>query len=253
MPPRRTDVPPLQARGISVRYGGLLAVDNVSIHADPGEIVGIMGTNGAGKTTLFDVLSGRSRPTAGSVYLYGQDITRRSPHRRARLGLGRTFQQAKLFDDLTVTEVVGLASRGGQRRRLANGSAHRPDLCQSTLETVGLLDHGEHYAAELSTGSRRLVELACVIALGAKVLLLDEPTAGFTLGEVDEFVGVLRDLRDSNGVTIVVIDHDVAMMSKLAERLYVMESGQVIAEGGPNVLHDDPRVLSAYIGATTAS
>ncbi len=251
---------PLQAHGVRVSYGGLLALDDVSVYARPGEIVGIMGTNGAGKTTLFDVLSGRIRPVEGAVHLYGQDITRQPSHRRARLGLGRTFQQARLFDDLTVIDAVQIAVEGGsdpgrppadtgraEARRIRRGRAS----AHAALTMVGLHDQRHRYAGELSTGTRRLVELACVAALGAKVLLLDEPTAGFTQAEVDEFVVVLRNLRDTTGVTLVVIDHDVPMMIDLAERLYVLEAGRVIAEGSSMILNDDPRVVATYLGTTT--
>jgi ABC-type branched-subunit amino acid transport system ATPase component len=117
------------------------------------------------------------------------------------------------------------------------------------LRMVGLESYRHRYAGELSTGTRRLVEVACVAALGARVLLLDEPTAGFTQGEVEEFVTVLRALRDTTGVTLIVIDHDVPMMVDLAERLYVLEAGRLLAEGSPSILHDDPRVAAAYLGA----
>lgn len=254
-PPPGDDVP-LRADGVRVSYGGLVALDDVSIYAHRAEIVGIMGTNGAGKTTLFDVLSGRVRPVDGAVHLHGRDITRQPSHRRARLGLGRTFQQARLFDDLTVLDAVQIAVDGGGRS--GGGNGHHDDLtgkvrgsrdsASATLHMVGLHEYRHRYAGELSTGTRRLVELACVTALGAEVLLLDEPTAGFTPAEVEEFVAVLRNLRDTTGATLVVIDHDVPMMSDLVERLYVLEAGRVIAEGSSAILKDDQRVVAAYLG-----
>jgi ABC-type branched-subunit amino acid transport system ATPase component/ABC-type branched-subunit amino acid transport system permease subunit len=253
---------PLRAEGVRVRYGGLIALDDVSIHARRSEIVGIMGTNGAGKTTLFDVLSGRIRPVGGAVHLHGRDITNQSSHGRARLGLGRTFQQARLFDDLTVLDTVQIAVDGRGQRGVdvsshnGNGGGHPLDrgreAASATLHMIGLHEHRHRYAGELSTGTRRLVELACVAALGADVLLLDEPTAGFTPAEVDEFVEVLRNLRDTTGVTLVVIDHDVPMMTDLAERLYVLEAGRVIAEGSSAILSDNPRVVAAYLGGVAA-
>ena len=261
-PARRAsgDDVPLRADGVRVSYGGLLALDNVSIYAHRAEIVGIMGTNGAGKTTLFDVLSGRVRPVDGSVHLHGRDITRQPSHRRARLGLGRTFQQARLFDDLTVLDAVQIAVDGGgqvspgngQQVRLGGRMRNSRGSANATLNMVGLHEYRHRYAGELSTGTRRLVELACVTALGAEVLLLDEPTAGFTQGEIEEFVAVLRNLRDTTGATLVVIDHDVPMMIDLVERLYVLEAGRVIAEGSSAILRDDQRVVAAYLGGETA-
>jgi ABC-type branched-subunit amino acid transport system ATPase component/ABC-type branched-subunit amino acid transport system permease subunit len=261
-PPTGDDVP-LRADGVRVSYGGLVALDDVSIYAGRSEIVGIMGTNGAGKTTLFDVLSGRVRPANGAVHLYGRDITRQPSHRRARLGLGRTFQQARLFDDLTVLDAVQIAVEGGGRGSDRGSNGNHPqirhrlgrgrDSASATLQMIGLHEHRHRYAGELSTGTRRMVELACVTALGADVLLLDEPTAGFTPAEVEEFVVVLRNLRDTTGATLVVIDHDVPMMTELAERLYVLEAGRVIAEGSSAILNDDPRVVAAYLGSEAAT
>jgi ABC-type branched-subunit amino acid transport system ATPase component/ABC-type branched-subunit amino acid transport system permease subunit len=254
---------PIRASGISMRYGGLQALDDVSIHAHAGEILGVMGPNGAGKTTLFDTLSGQVRPTDGEVYLDGVDITGLSAHQRARRGLGRTFQQAKLFDDLTVLEALHLALQADTPSNsltamLGMPTARRSGRARqsSASDLIEMLDLGEfrhRYVSELSTGTRRLAELGCVAALGARVLLLDEPTAGFAHQEVERFIDVVRRLRAHLDATIVVIDHDVPMMLELTDRLYVLDLGVVIAEGSPSLLYENERVAAAYLGdaATT--
>jgi ABC-type branched-subunit amino acid transport system ATPase component/ABC-type branched-subunit amino acid transport system permease subunit len=254
---------PIRASRISMRYGGLQALDDVSIHAHSGEILGVMGPNGAGKTTLFDTLSGQVRPSAGEVYLDGVDITGLSAHQRARRGLGRTFQQAKLFDDLTVLEALHLALQADTPSNSLTAMLGMPTARRSgrarqaaAIDLIDMLDLGEfrhRYVSELSTGTRRLAELGCVAALGAKVLLLDEPTAGFAHQEVERFVDVVRRLRAHLEATIVVIDHDVPMMLELTDRLYVLDLGVVIAEGSPSLLYENERVAAAYLGdaATT--
>jgi ABC-type branched-subunit amino acid transport system ATPase component len=250
---RSTDVP-LRADHIDVHYGGLQALADVSICASDGEIVGLMGPNGAGKTTLFDTLSGRLRPDRGSVHLNGDNVTHVAAYARARLGLGRTFQQARLFDDLTLLEVMHLALRCPAPPG-SNGAVDRPRSSRARtavagdiVDLLGLGPWRHRYVTELSTGTRRQAELACVAALGSSVLLLDEPTAGFAQPEVLRFVEALRSLRAYLGATVVVIDHDVPMMLSLADRLYVLEAGVVIAEGPPDVVRNDQRVMAAYTG-----
>ena len=256
--PADTDVPPLEATGVTVRYGGLIAVNNVSIVVRDNEIVGLMGPNGAGKTTLFDVLSGLQRPTAGTVRLHGVDVTGEPPYKRARMGLGRSFQQARLFEDLTLLDAVQVALEHDMPSRSATSvlglpGARRRDRARreaaaAVLTELGLREHLDRRVAELSTGMRRMAEVACVSALGARVLLLDEPTAGFNSHETEQFADVIRRLRDERGLTIVVIDHDVPMMRTLVDRLYVLAIGRVIAEGSPDVLSSDEGVLEAYMG-----
>ncbi|MFI5040587.1 MAG: ATP-binding cassette domain-containing protein [Acidimicrobiales bacterium] len=243
----RVGAPSISADEVVVRYGGVIALNKVSIHAAPGEIVGLMGTNGAGKTTLFDVLSGRLKPYAGVVRFEDREITSWSPHRRARVGFGRTFQQARLFDGLTLQEAVTLAHERA-RRPDGSGSRRADPRVGEILDMLGLTRHAHHFAGELSTGSRRLGELACVTALGSRLLLLDEPTAGFVPAEVEEFCQALRVLRVHLGATVIVIDHDVPMMARLVDRLYVLEAGVVLAEGAPSILEEDERVVAAYLG-----
>jgi ABC-type branched-subunit amino acid transport system ATPase component/ABC-type branched-subunit amino acid transport system permease subunit len=255
--------PPLAAEDVSVRFGGLRALDGVSIRADDGEIVGLMGPNGAGKTTLFDVLSGNLRSSGGRVLLAGRDVTALPPNRRAKLGVGRTYQQARLFGDLTVLESVTIALECHHRSRLvlAMGGwpgetrAERARL-QRAAEVLDLLDLTEYTyrpVSELPTGLRRMAELACVIALEPSILLLDEPTAGFTPRETASFGTIIQDVRRYLGATIIVIDHDVPMMRNLVDRVYVLAVGEVIAEGPPALLDSDEHVAEVFLGGRLRS
>ena len=249
---------PLRAESITVRFGGLIAVDDVTIEARPGEIVGLVGPNGAGKTTLFDVLSGQVHPRGGRVILQGLDVTSCRPERRASLGLGRTFQEARLFPDLSLAEAFKVALESKERSEPipallglppARQAERAKDLrADELLDMLGLEPFARRNCAELSTGTRRLSELGCMLAMGSRVLLLDEPTAGIAQREVEAFTPVLREIRDHLDATIVVIDHDIPMITELVDRLYVMSVGRVIAEGDPRILRTDPTVIAAYLG-----
>ncbi|HEY5874289.1 MAG TPA: branched-chain amino acid ABC transporter permease/ATP-binding protein [Ilumatobacteraceae bacterium] len=251
---------PIEAIDISVHFGGLKAVDSVSIVAHYGEILGLMGPNGAGKTTLFDVLSGNIRADAGRVYFQGADVTGLPPHRRARVGLGRTYQQARLFGELTTVESVSVAlDRQRRSSFMSSAMAALPTMPRADrrlrAEAVGILElldidsYADRTVAELPTGIRRIAELACVIGLRPSVLLLDEPTAGFTAREIASFLEVVHVVRTMLDATIVMIDHDIHVMRDVADRLYVLAAGQVIAEGPPSVLETDDAVRDVYTGA----
>ena len=255
---RAPGVPALEAQLITVRFGGNIAVDEASIAVRPGEIVGIVGPNGAGKTTLFDVLSGNLRPASGKVLLHGQDITDLHPEQRARLGLGRTFQQGRMFDGMTVLECVQVAlERVAPTEALPAVLAlppswdaeRRKDIrAKELIDLLGLGPVAASYISELSTGTRRIVELGCAVALGADVVLLDEPTAGIAQREVDAFRPVIAEMRDHLGATVVIIEHDIPMIMRLVDRMYVLLSGRVIADGPPTLLREDRRVIEAYLG-----
>ena len=248
----------LVASGVSVSYGGVHAVHDVSIRVHRHEIVGVMGPNGAGKTTLFDALSGHQRPEAGRVLLDGRDISSLPAHRRARLGLGRSFQQARLFGDMMLVDAVSLALERQHPTRVAPALLGTPKarrqerdrkrMALAALADLGLEEHAHQQIANLATGTRRLAELACASALGAHLVLLDEPTAGLSHREVSDFVRVISNLRSQLGMTFVVIDHDVAVMRSLVDRLYVLEAGDLIASGPPSILDTDSRVIEAYMG-----
>jgi ABC-type branched-subunit amino acid transport system ATPase component/ABC-type branched-subunit amino acid transport system permease subunit len=252
-PPR-----PLEARGILVTYGAIRAVDGVSLELNRGEILGLVGPNGAGKTTLFDVLSGQIQPAEGAVLLHGDEVTGLRPERRALLGLGRTFQQARLFDSLTIRETLALALERAEPSEAVpsvlglppSRRAERAKISEADdlIELLGLEPFADRQIAELSTGTRRLAELGCAVALGADVLLLDEPMAGIAQREVEAFVPVLREIRDHLDASMVVIDHDLPMIGSVSDRLMVLASGSVVASGPPSILRDDPRVVAAYLG-----
>jgi ABC-type branched-subunit amino acid transport system ATPase component len=235
------------------------ALQDVSIRAEAGEIVGLMGPNGAGKTTLFDVLCGNLRPASGRVLLNATDVTALPPHHRARLGLGRTFQQSRLFDDLNVRDAIALAMECREPSRVVPSTLGLPgsrraerrkaEEADELVELMGLGAYADRLVAELPTGVRKTTELACVAAMGARVLLLDEPTAGFGLREAEAFGPVVRSMRERLGATVVVIEHDVPMIMDLADRLYVLEAGRVIAEGPPRILEEDEAVLASYFGS----
>ena len=250
--------PYFHVAGISLRFGGLMALDCVSMSARQGEILGLMGPNGAGKTTLFDVLGGNIRAEAGRVTYGGRDITDMPPYRRARIGLGRTYQQARLFGELTTVESVAISLQRHRHWFLPNvGSLPmsarterrlRIEACE-ILDRLEIADYADRPVAQLPTGIRRVAELACVIALEPDVLLLDEPTAGFTPRETASFLAVVHDVRDFLDATIVMIDHDIHVMRDLVGRLYVLAAGQVIADGPPSVLETDAAVRDVYTGA----
>jgi ABC-type branched-subunit amino acid transport system ATPase component len=257
-----SDGPALEADRIVVRYGGLTAVDGVSITVAPGEIVGLIGPNGAGKTTLFDVLSGQVTPESGNVRLHGLDITRLPPEQRAIVGLGRSFQQAKLFDGLTVLEALQLPfertapseavpsllslppSRQAERRKRAQAS--------ELIDLLGLGAFAEKKCSELSTGTRRVVELGQIVGLDCDVVLLDEPTGGIAQREVEAFTPLLRAIRDHLDASMVIVAHDIPMVAELVDRLYVLSAGKLLHEGRPADALAEPEVVAAYIGIDKA-
>lgn len=251
-------VPAIATEDVAVHYGGNTALGGVSMHAERGEIVGLVGPNGAGKTTLFDVLSGHVSPQRGRAILKGYDVTRLRPEHRARLGLGRSFQQARLFDDLSLADCFKVALESGEPTEFVPSilglppswsAERRKDLrAEELIALLGLGPFRSRHLSELSTGTRRLAELGCIVALGADVVLLDEPTAGIAQREAEEFAPVVREIRDHLDATIVVIDHDLPVISDLVDRLYVLAAGEVIAEGPPAAVRDDPAVVASYLG-----
>jgi ABC-type branched-subunit amino acid transport system ATPase component len=249
---------PIEARDIVVRFGGIQAVDGVTIHAAHGEIVGLVGPNGAGKTTLFDVLSGLLEPTSGRVLIGGADATGLRPEQRARLGVGRTFQQARLFDDLPLIDTFQVALESAEPSEVVPSILGLPPSraaerakslrARELAELLGLDAFLNRPTSQLSTGTRRLAELGCMVAMGAPVLLLDEPTAGIAQREVEAFRPVIREIRDHLGATVVIIDHDIPMLVDLVDRMYVLAAGADIAVGDPARLREDPAVIAAYLG-----
>ncbi|HZQ26512.1 MAG TPA: ATP-binding cassette domain-containing protein [Acidimicrobiales bacterium] len=248
----------LRITGVVVRFGGLTAVDVDEMLIPSGAIVGIVGANGAGKTTLFDVLSGFVEPQQGSVVLDGAtELIGMKPELRAQRGLGRSFQNATLFESMTVAETLAVAFHThlpnaslfgaalGSRRLAERGVAAKVD---ELVELMGLASFYDKFIHELSTGSRRIVDLACVLAHRPRVLLLDEPSSGIAQREVEALGNLLVRVKEALGCTFVVIEHDIPLIRTLSDAMYGMETGRVIARGTPDEVLNDHRVIEAYLG-----
>jgi ABC-type branched-subunit amino acid transport system ATPase component/ABC-type branched-subunit amino acid transport system permease subunit len=256
-PSPNTGVPSLAATEISVRFGGNQAVDRVSIEVAPGAVVGLIGTNGAGKTTLLNAVGGFV-PSTGSVRLHGDEVGGCSASDRARRGLGRTFQAARLFPELSVRETVQVALEARWRTRLATTAlglpaARRVERSQRAaadelIDFLGLGHYADEYVADLSTGTRRIVELANLLALESSVLCLDEPTAGLAQRETEAFGPLLLEIRREMDCSMVIIEHDMPLIMAVSDRLYCLEAGRVIAAGTPEQVRGDPGVVASYLG-----
>ena len=257
-------VPALEVVDVAVRFGGIQAVGGVSMDIRPGEIVGMIGPNGAGKTTLFDLVSGFTRADRGRVLLGGHDVSSDSPDLRARAGLGRSFQDARLFPALTVEETIAVAlDRWVQVKDPLNPALHLPAAFDSEQMVAGrvneLIDllHLETFRTkfvhELSTGSRRVVDLACVVAHRPSVVLLDEPSSGIAQRESEALAPLLLRLRDELGCSLLVIEHDMPLVTSVADRLIALDQGCLIASGPCDEVLHDPVVVSSYLGDNEAA
>jgi ABC-type branched-subunit amino acid transport system ATPase component/ABC-type branched-subunit amino acid transport system permease subunit len=249
--------PALTVDDLRVAFGGITAVNHASLAVGNGEIVGLIGTNGAGKSTLMNAIGGFVT-ASGSVRLGDQEVGSKAPAYRAALGLGRTFQSATLFPELTVNEtlLVALESKSGTgalsaalalppaRRRSRHDRSEVTDL----IDLLGLADYRDHYILDLSTGTRRVVELAGLLALNAKVLCLDEPTAGLAQRETEAFGPLIVTVQRELGASVLLIEHDMPLIMGISDRVYCFEAGTVIAEGSPTAVRDDPRVIASYLG-----
>jgi branched-chain amino acid transport system ATP-binding protein len=251
----------LRLEDLTRSFGGVRAVDHVSLVAAPGEIVGIIGPNGAGKTTLFDVVSGFIPPDSGRVLLTGVDITTLRPNRRAARGLGRSFQDARLFPAMTVQEALSVAlERFVSSKDPLSAALHLPTVFDAEqrvarrvdelIELMGLGAYRNKFLRELSTGSRRIVDLACVVAHRPTVILFDEPSSGIAQRETEALGPLLLRVRDGLGAALLVIEHDMPLVTAVADRLVAMDQGRVIAEGPPRTVVTHPDVIASYLGTS---
>jgi branched-chain amino acid transport system ATP-binding protein len=245
----------LVASGITVRFGGLLAVDDVSVQADKGEVVGIIGPNGAGKTTLFGAIAGALRPERGSVHLGDRDVTGWPSHRRARAGLGRTFQRLEVFGSMTTRDNLAYATEAGALGsspiRLLQRSRHRRlDVVEDMIHQLGLGPVADERAADLPPGLARLVELGRALCAEPSMLLLDEPSSGLDVSETAELAAHIVDAVRTRDLGVVLIEHDMTMVLNICERLYVLDFGECIAEGPTGEVAKLQTVRDAYLGTS---
>ncbi|MCU1691104.1 MAG: hypothetical protein JWM64_195 [Frankiales bacterium] len=247
----------LEVVGLTVRFGGLTAVDDVSFHAESGQITALIGPNGAGKTTTFNSCSGLQVPTAGRVLLFGTDVTGTSPDARARQGLGRTYQRMQLWTSLSVLDNVALgaeallaganplrhllAARGERRRTLA--------VAHESLERTGIADLADARPGDLSTGQQRLVELARALAANSRLLLLDEPSSGLDKAETKRFGDVLLDVVARDGTGILLVEHDMSLVLRICDAITVLDFGKRIFQGTPREVAASDVVRAAYLGS----
>jgi branched-chain amino acid transport system ATP-binding protein len=231
----------LTTRGLDRRFGGVHAVRGVDLDISPGEVVGLFGPNGAGKTTLFNLIAGSFRPDFGQVILQGKDITGLPAWRRARLGIGRTFQVTRPFRDLTTIEnlLTGVPRKGSTR-------SHDTDLARTLLAKVGLAERADELAGRLTLGMLKRLEVARVLAIDPTLLLLDEPLAGLTSREATEILDLIVSLKA--GIGIVMVEHNVRQSLPVCDRAVVMDAGKIISSGTPEQVRTDPKVVQAYFG-----
>ena len=255
--------PALEVRDLRVRFGGVVAVDGVSFQVAPRSIIGLIGPNGAGKTTIFDAISGIVR-SDGRVMLNGHDISGASPERRSRARLGRSFQDARLFPSLTVAETLAVAFERHIRASDVVSTALRAPWVRRTerwvrqkveelVEMMGLGAFRDKFVSELSTGSRRVVDLAATLAHDPAVLLLDEPSSGIAQREAEALGPLLLRIREQTGASLLVVEHDMPLITSVSDEILALETGRVLTQGQPQEVLNDPQVIASYLGSDAAT
>ncbi len=248
-----TEAAPLKLTDVSVGFGGIQAVQSVSLEIRPGEIIGLIGPNGAGKSTLLNMISGQVKPDSGRIELGSTDITKWPVHRRSRLGLARSFQITTVFPELSVATNVELAAAAPLKRHydLRHRRSDRQHVAEATemaLSTTGLGGNRDQPASSLGHGQARALEVAMLLASGGRVMLLDEPAAGLAAGEVSGVIDTIRRVREHSDATIVIVEHKLSVIFGLCQRLAVLDRGRLLAFGTPEEVSADPAVRSAYLG-----
>jgi ABC-type branched-subunit amino acid transport system ATPase component len=251
---------PLAVSDVDKHFGGLDALAGVSLEVRPGEIVGLIGPNGAGKTTLMNAISGHLRCDGGTISVFGRDVTALAPEFRAHYGLGRNYQDARLFPGLTTRETLQMAASRRARVGVFWSMLGAPWMkfaerrsrqqADAIIERLGLDEWADTLTSDLSTGTRRICELALQLAAAPKVLLLDEPTAGIAQREAEAFGPLLHRIRDELDCSILIVEHDMPLLMGVCDRVYAMDLGRVIVEGTPDEIKSNPDVIASYLGTT---
>jgi len=254
----------LECIDVTKGFGGIRAVDEVSLQLRDGQILGLIGANGAGKTTLFDCISGFLPVDGGRIVINGTDVTEKPPHERAVAGMGRSFQEARLYPSLTVAETIAVAlERHLQSKDIVAAALHLPASYESELaarerveeliDVMGLGAFGEKLIGELSTGSRRIVDLACILAQDPQIVLLDEPSGGVAQRETEALGPLLERVQEFTGCSILIIEHDMPLLTSICDAMVALETGAVIATGTPKEVLNHPRVIESYLGTNEAA